>query len=39
METLVTFAVKSAVDKMDAAQLRNLVTGDYAAIRERSRFD
>lgn len=32
--TLITFAVDSAVEKMDADQLRALVTDAYVAVRE-----
>lgn len=33
--TLVTFAVESAIEKMDADQMRTLVTDAYVAVRER----
>ena len=33
--TLINFAVESAVEKMDADQLRTLVTDAYVAVRER----
>lgn len=33
LETLVTFAVETAIAKMDATQLRTLVTDAYVAAR------
>jgi hypothetical protein len=33
IETLVTFAVETAIAKMDATQLRTLVTDAYGAVR------
>lgn len=33
LAALITFAVESAIEKMDAAQVRNLVTDAYLAVR------